>query len=58
MQLTHPAFTVENTVEKGALLALQRQRHIYGGTVPTAEIAKRRKRNKSARKARRIARAK
>ena len=40
---------------RGILLGLQR-RHVYGGTVAHADIEARRKRNKNARKARRITR--
>jgi hypothetical protein len=38
----------------GALAALQSQSHIYYGTVDPAVVAHRRKRNKAARKSRRV----
>ncbi|MDG3012417.1 hypothetical protein G4X40_19950 [Rhodococcus sp. D2-41] len=52
--MQHPAFTVERSDERTALLSLQQQAHIYGGTVPAATVAERRRRNKAARKSRRI----
>lgn len=40
--------------QRRILLALQNGRHIYGGTVPEAEIARRRAAIKVARKSRRV----
>ncbi|BAD58875.1 hypothetical protein [Nocardia farcinica] len=43
---------LETTYARAILLGLQRK-HIYEGTVPEAEVARRRTRNRAARKARR-----
>jgi len=42
------------TPARQVLYALQFQSHIYAGTVPQAEIERRRQRNKVARRSRRI----
>lgn len=38
----------------GMTMAVQRMSHIYAGTVPYAEVARRRRRNKVARRSRRV----
>lgn len=44
-----------NAFQRKILFALPRMgRHIYAGTVPATEIAHRRKKNRAARKARRL----
>jgi hypothetical protein len=40
--------------EKAILVGLQGKPHVYGGTVDPAVVARRRRRNKTARKSRRI----
>lgn len=40
--------------ERGILYGLQRQAHVYAGTVPVGEIRNRRIKNRAARKARRL----
>lgn len=51
------AQTVEEQNRTGMLMALgDTGRHVYEGTVPAATVARRRARNKAARKARRAAR--
>lgn len=44
--------------EKAILLGLQGKRHVYAGTVPEGEVAVRRRRNRVARRSRRINRRK
>lgn len=41
-----------SAAQEAVFLALQKQSHIYGGTVPPEEVARRRARNRAARRAR------
>lgn len=53
---TQAAYRDPTSYELAILTGLQRQPHVYGGTVPAGVVADRRARNKRARAARRITR--
>ncbi|WP_285189886.1 hypothetical protein [Rhodococcus sp. MEB041] len=53
---TRAAYRDPSSYELAILSGLQRQPHVYGGTVPPGVVADRRARNKRARAARRTAR--
>lgn len=52
--LAPPVKGAPESVKVGHLLALQSQKHIYGGTVPQAVVGRHRAANKVARKSRRV----
>ena len=52
--MLHPANSIDPGDIRTALIALGRKPHIYGGTVRHPEAVERRRKDKAARKARRI----
>jgi hypothetical protein len=51
--MQHPAHSIENAIERAALIALGYRPNLYAGTVRHPEAAERRRKNKAARKSRR-----